>query len=364
MRSDIRNKFRLAAAILSLLLLFISAGCMSGAEPEPTFRNVTLPPETETPSEPVNTDNVPESASPSPENTGTPVPTDVPTETPTAEPTATPEPTEVPTERPDTETLKFRDYYDKDKGNIRTLCGISPDSPEGYRDHVLANLFDNDERSYWSYLNSTLDVQLTLVFSTPVYIAQLDNWWYTLNKVYYYELAVRYAGSDEFVTVLDRSKNTSSDETQDNLNSGPIVSVRYTFFDNSLLNKWVQFAEVYMKGFAFSSETYEIDYANKIVYIPEAVDADTFIAAIEFTGKCKASIGFMPDSVGTVTDASVLRLTYNKYLNDEYQVRYKALAPAPTEAPATDVPETGAPETAATEAPKHTGPIELPDDQF
>ena len=89
----------------------------------------------------------------------------------------------------------------------------------------------------------------------------------------------------------------------------------------------------------------------------------------------------MPDSVGTVTDASVLKLTYNKYLSAEYEIRYKALEPKPTEVPATEVPATDAPSTEATtpevqttaepettngepEATDQTGPIELPDDYF
>ena len=368
------------AVLLSMIVLLL-AGCSVGEEPDPTFKNVTLPVSTDLPTDAVNTPPESETATPDPEATGTDVPTDIPTETPTSEPTATPEPTAEPTERPDTETLKFKEYIEQDKGNLRSLCIISADSPEGYRDHVLANIFDNDEHSYWSYLNSTLDVQLTLEFSTPVYIAQLDNWWYTLNKVYYYELAVKYAGSDEFETVLDRSKNTSADETQDNLNAGPIVAVRYTFFDNSMLNKWVQLAEVYIKGFAFSSELYEIDHANKIIYIPEATDAGGFIESLKFTGKCKASIGFMPGETGTVTDASIFRITYNKYLTADYEIRYKALAPQPTEAPATEMPATEAPATVeptsevqATAEPETTtdepaatdqsGPIELPDDYF
>lgn len=282
-------------------------------------------------SDPVNTVTPVFSSSPDPTSDATQGAsiTDAPTGLPatpspvvTGEPTTVPEPTEVPTERPDVSELEFREYADDIKTNIRSLCFFPDGTPEGYKEHVLANLFDDDNGTYWSYLNNNLDLQLDLHFTTPVYINRLDNWWYTLNKIYFYEVYVKIAGSDEFVRVVDRSQDSYSDETQDTINAGPVEIVRYRFYDNNMLNKWVQFAEIYMRGAAFSSDLFEIDYADKIIRIPEAMSGDDFMQGLVFNGNYKAYIGFEKDNIGTVTDASVFRFkTFD--ITDEYTVEYK-----------------------------------------
>ena len=249
----------------------------------------------------------------------TPEPTEEPTEVPTETPT--PEPTEVPTPRPAAEDLKFVNYLDKESGSVRDLCFFSDDAEPGYKDNVLANIFDSDDRTYWSVLNNNLDLTLDFNFSIPVYINRLDNWWYTLNKIYYYKVAVKLAGSDEFIEVVDRSKKSISDETTDNINIGPVKVLRYYFYDNNMLNKWVQFAELYIRGMTFSSEVFEIDFTNKIIRIPGEMSSDEFFENIRFYGTYKVSIGYEKDNTGTVTDSSILRVSC-KDAKDDFLVEY------------------------------------------
>ncbi len=238
----------------------------------------------------------------------------------TPEPTVTPPPTEEPTERPPVDSLVFNVCADTEGESVKVLCAPSKDAPEGYKDNVLANIFDNNEATYWSYRNSKLDVQLVLEFRIPVYLELLDNWWFTLDKIYYYDLYTKMAGGG-FEKAVDRSENTSSDETQDRIGAGPVEAVRYDFYDNSLMNKWVQFAEVYMKGAAFGSDDFEIDYANKVIRIPGEISSEEFVAHLNLYGKIRLSLGNTADRPDTVTDASVLRVEAYK-MTDDYYIEY------------------------------------------
>ena len=296
-------------------MIVSAAGCTT-AEPDPDIRPETIVPD-------VTFTAVP-SATAAPTETVTDIPaTEQPTEEPTEVPTETPtpEPTEVPTERPSADDLKFVSYLDKESGSVRDLIYFNDDAEPGYKDNVLANIFDGNDRTYWSVLNTNLDLTLDLNFSVPVYINRLDNWWYTLNKIYYYKVSVKLAGSDEFTEVVDRSKKSISDETTDNINIGPVEVVRYYFYDNNMLNKWVQFAELYIRGMTFTSETFEIDYVNKIIRIPGEMSSDEFLENIRFIGTYKVWIGYVKDNTGTVSDSSILRVSV-KDVKDDYLIEY------------------------------------------
>ena len=306
-------------AFLLILSIFILYGCTVGpddARSDSTFSAA-----------PVVTDEQTATEEIAPTETAVPVtptatPAITPTEfVPTDSPTPTPEPTEIPTARPDIEDLKFVKVTEGENGSVRDLIYFEDGTPEGYKENVLANIFDNNDRTYWSILNEDLNLTLDMHFSVPVYINRLDNWWYTLNKVYFYSVSVKLAGSDEFIEVKDRSNNTTSDETQDNINIGPVEVLRYHFYDNSMLNKWVQFAELYIRGFAVTSESYEIDYANKIIRIPGEMSQDDFIGGLNFIGSYTVSVGYISDQKGTVTDSSVLRITV-KDVTENYMIEY------------------------------------------
>jgi hypothetical protein len=301
--------------LAAVLALSAAAGCNIDNN-DPGIDPQTLKPAT---AEPSPTDAEPTA---SPVVTKAPE-TETPTEEPTPEPTEiiTPEPTEVPTERPGIDTLNFKSYLDKESGSVRDLCYFSDDAEPGYKENVLANIFDGDDRTYWSVLNNDLDLTLDLNFSVPVYINRLDNWWYTLNKIYFYKVAVKLAGSEEFIEVVDRSKKSISDETTDNINIGPVEVVRYYFYDNNMLNKWVQFAELYIRGVTFTSETFQIDFVNKTVRIPEAMSDEQFLENIRFIGTYRVWIGFEPDNAGLVTDSSVLRIGC-KDVKDDFMIEY------------------------------------------
>ncbi len=88
-----------------------------------------------------------------------------------------------------------------------------------------------------------------------------------------------------------------------------------------MLNKWVQFAELYIRGFAVTSESYEIDYANKIIRIPGEMSQDDFIGGLNFIGSYTVSVGYISDQKGTVTDSSVLRITV-KDVTENYMIEY------------------------------------------
>ena len=89
-----------------------------------------------------------------------------------------------------------------------------------------------------------------------------------------------------------------------------------------MLNKWVQISDVYFRGMTFTSEQFEIDYANKIIRIPEQMSSEDFLAAINFFGYYRVNIGYTEDSVGTVTDASVLRLMSSNKLTVDFNIEY------------------------------------------
>ncbi len=302
--------------IAAALFVSCAVGCNIGDKNDPAIDPQTLKPATSEPS-PSGDDTAT-----TPDITEAPA-TDAPSEVPTEEPTEviTPEPTEVPTPRPETDSLKFKNYLDKENGSVRDLCYFSDDANPGYKDNVLANIFDSDDRTYWSVLNNDLDLTLDINFSVPVYINRLDNWWYTLNKIYFYKVAVKLAGSDEFTEVVDRSTKSISDETTDNINIGPVEVVRYYFFDNNMLNKWVQFAELYIRGMTFTSDTFEIDFVNKTVRIPGEMSSEDFLAGLNFIGTYKVAIGFIEDQVGLVTDSSVLRVSV-KDVTDDFMIEY------------------------------------------
>ena len=312
---------RFLIIIVSLLLTInLFYGCNIETNDGPDIHSETaIPSETESSTSVVSPDASPVNTEFVTEVPATEAPTEEPTEVPTDTPS--PEPTEVPTPRPSADDLKFVNYLDKESGSVRDLCYFSDDAEPGYKDNVLANIFDSDDRTYWSVLNNNLDLTLDFNFKVPVYINRLDTWWYTLYKIYYYKVSVKLAGSDEFVEVVDRTKNTVSDETTDNINIGPVEVVRYHFYDNNMLNKWVQFAELYIRGMTFTSEEFEIDYVRKIIRIPEQMDHDEFLAKIKFIGTYKVWIGYEPDNTGTVTDSSILRVSC-KDAKDDFLVEY------------------------------------------
>ena len=95
----------------------------------------------------------------------------------------------------------------------------------------------------------------------------------------------------------------------------------YYFFDNNMLNKWVQFAELYIRGMTFTSDTFEIDFVNKTVRIPGEMSSEDFLAGLKFIGTYKVSIGFIEDQVGLVTDSSVLRVSV-KDVTDDFMIEY------------------------------------------
>ncbi len=309
----------LLVILISIASVVALAGCSDvGGDPSgeatATGMSITTISPTDVPEETMAVTEVPATEVVTPEVT--------PTEfVPTEPPTPTPEPTEEPTARPSVDDLKFVKVTEGENGTIRDLITFAEGSPEGYKEHVLANIFDHDDRTYWSYLNNDLNVELEMQFSVPVYIYRLDNWWYTLNKVYCYNASARLSGSEEVVLVKDRSANTTSDETQDNISVGPVESVKYSFFDNSMLNRWVQFAELYVIGFTVTSETYEIDHAKGVIRIPGETSQDEFMEGLTLMGSYKVSIGFLPDEKGTVSDSSVLRISY-KDVTADFMIEY------------------------------------------
>ena len=106
--------------IAAALFVCCAVGCNIGDKNDPAIDPQTLKPATSEPS-PSGDDTAP-----TPDITEAPA-TDAPSEVPTEEPTEviTPEPTEVPTPRPETDSLKFKNYLDKENGAFGN-CAIFP----------------------------------------------------------------------------------------------------------------------------------------------------------------------------------------------------------------------------------------------
>lgn len=192
-------------------------------------------------------------------------------------------------------------------------------------DNPAKAVLDTDSGTRWATsIGSSGRAYVTLELAYPAVLDVLRLEWYGSGRIYYYTVEISLDGKN-FTEVLDRTRNTRADCTEDKLGGVYAKYIRINVTGSSAANGWASIHELSLTGYRLS-DVYAVDEETRTITVEasavEQITKQEFIENLNIVGASSAEVTNATGTAYFINDGDTLTV----HLGDKvytYTIRFE-----------------------------------------